>query len=219
MSRINVATLMGDKELNSILINLETRNPKMLSHARAVGMDEDAVERASASIEALGEELVIAFSQGHDGRRSSILAHSPHLGRMLIHPVAHRMMEEFGIDAIDIAMLSQWSWRCIHGELAHGNSISFFYQENDDQGGASIYLGEHTLWEHEDDGSHSIETKYQIPETLKGRMGGMALRDVVSHPVLDPLNLRILRTENCKQNESLILHLESIPLKPLDSIA
>lgn len=207
--RINVASLMDEKALRAIHMNIEARGATTLAIAEALGIDDP---RSLSDFDDFEAELARVFEGPGGDRQAGFIRMVPEIATMLTHPVSLHLVEALGIDTLDIAILSFWSGEALSLDLPGGDCVSFHYDRRNARGGASVHLGEDAVWEYDWDGTSSIETATPIPETLKGAMQGRLLSEVLSHPHLDALDLRIADTEDYAPNGSTVIHLEAVPM-------
>lgn len=130
--------------------------------------------------------------------------------RLPMHSVPAAMMRNLGIDPRDVIALSIWARTSVNVSLGEEVEIGAYADTREEEMIVSVHLSHDMVWEQgvSEEPRHSIEISTSIPNVIRCALPGRPLRDLIQHPLTDPLDLTITDIEDYETNKSLILYLE-----------
>lgn len=183
------------------------RNRRWRKVAASFGLDADMLK---GKAEAFGRHLSDALLEPCGSRLEAVRKVSPQFAEPSLHPVADGVLRHYGVTAIDLAILCEAADSSIDFDLDDGTAIGFWHRQGEVEAVMSVHLSADAVWEHVDHG-HTVEIFQPLPHTVVVGLGGRALKDVLSHPAIDPLDLVIESAEAYDKNHSTILNLAPLP--------
>ena len=199
----NLGRMVEERVLRTIATNLEDRNEATVRHAEAIGMTPEEMLRG-ADPDDLEKILIRLYADPAEDRASGIEGFLPAVRNMRSHPIGTAILEGLGIDPRDLAFLSSWSGESASVDLPGGICAGLYWVKADNRTAISFHVGNDILWEHDGYERSEILLGLPVPDTLKPSLPGMRLRDVVSHPVLDRIDMVIEGWEDAAEGDILI---------------
>ena len=196
------------KTLRRLLDRLKEGERHALQWAEAMGLRGDALSAAMEDEDALGEALQGTIDRFDPELAERVSRAVRGASTLKPDPVTRATLDHYGIPLMALVAICDWTMACVEMVDPDGTSLTFFHVQDRERTSVSLHLGDGIIWEMDDETPErkgQFEISDPLPETVRATLPGRPLRQLLSHPVFDGLNLVIAHVQDYAPNKSLIV--------------